>query len=253
MLNWIKRLRGFQPLKKLLYAVVGFITYFGLAVVNKIQISGMEHLKKLPKSNVLFVSNHQTYFADVIAFIHIFCAHKWRKLNKLGAPYYLLNPFTNVHYIAAEETMKSSFISKILAQAGAISIKRTWREGGKEIKREIDSADTQKIDEALSKSWVITFPQGTTKPFAPGRKGTAHIIKKNNPIVVPIVIDGFRKAFNKQGLKFEEKGTILSICFKEPIVFDSTETIDTIMDTIMEAIEQSTAHMLKIDNPDFSA
>jgi 1-acyl-sn-glycerol-3-phosphate acyltransferase len=253
MLNWVKRLRGFQPLKKILYAVVGFITYSGLTVVNKIQISGMEHLKKLPKTNVLFVSNHQTYFADVITFIHIFCAHKWRKINKLGLPYYLLNPFTNVHYIAAEETMNSSFISKILAKAGAITIKRTWREGGKDIKREIDTTDTQKIDETLSKSWVITFPQGTTKPFAPGRKGTAYIIKKNNPIVVPIVINGFWNAFGKKGLRLKEKGCMLSVCFKEPIHFDINETVDAIMEKVMDAIEQSASYMMNISNPDMNA
>ncbi len=34
----------------------------------------MEHLVDLPESNVLFVSNHQTYFADVAAMYHAFCA-----------------------------------------------------------------------------------------------------------------------------------------------------------------------------------
>ena len=102
----MERLSEVNPLRKLMYAVIGACTYPGIAIVNKIKISGTKYLRNLPKKNVLFVSNHQTYFADVIAFIHVFCAVKWRKINKLGIPYYLLNPFSNVNFIAAEETMK---------------------------------------------------------------------------------------------------------------------------------------------------
>src|SRR5258705_5910864 len=101
-----ERLKHFNLVRKIVYVIVGFISYPGLAMINKLTISGTEHIKKLPKSNVLFVSNHQTYFADVIAFLHIFCAVKCGKRNQLGVPYYLLNPFTRVHYVAAEATMK---------------------------------------------------------------------------------------------------------------------------------------------------
>ena len=97
----------------------------------------MEHLKGLPKKNVLFVSNHQTYFADVIAFLHIFCAHRWRKQNKLGIPYYLLLPFTKINFVAAEETMKSSLLTKIFALAGALTVKRTWNKGGTEDRKSV--------------------------------------------------------------------------------------------------------------------
>lgn len=225
--------------------MVGIITYPGLAIINKLKIEGTEHLEKLPKSNVLFVSNHQTYFADVITFLHIFCAVKWRKKNRLGLPYYLLNPFVNLYYVAAEETMKGSFISRVFALAGALTVKRTWRADGKDVQRQIDTTDTQKIDEALEKSWVITFPQGTTKPFAPGRKGTAHIIKNNQPIVVPVVINGFWRAFNKKGLKFKKKGSLLSVKIKEPLIIDYTQPIEQILDEVMDAIEQSKKYMLK--------
>lgn len=238
-------LKKVKLVRKLFYAVVGIVTYPGLAMVNKIKISGTEYLKQLPKQNVLFVSNHQTYFADVMAFLHIFCAVKWRKINKLGLPYYLLNPFVNVNFVAAEETMKDNLLTKFFTLAGAITIKRTWRAGGKDIKREVDSNDYTKIYEALKKRWVITFPQGTTKPFAPGRKGTAHIIKEMNPVVVPVVINGFWRAFNRKGLKFKKKGTVLSVQFKEPIHFDTSLTIDEILDQVMDAIEQSTQFMLQ--------
>lgn len=239
------RLREWRPLRKVIYGIVGAITYPGLVLVNKISISGTEHIKNLPRKNVLFVSNHQTYFADVITFIHIFCAVKWRKKNKLGIPFYLLYPFTNLYYVAAEETMKGSLISRIFAMAGALTVKRTWRAGGEAVKREIDPTDTIKIDQALQKSWVITFPQGTTKPFAPGRKGTAHIIKNNQPIVVPVVINGFWRAFNKTGLKFKKKGSLLSVRFKAPLEIDYNAPVEKILDTVMDAIEQSRAYMLK--------
>lgn len=239
------RLREWRPLRKMVYALVGAFTYPGLVIVNKISITGTENLKGLPRRNVLFVSNHQTYFADVITFLHIFCAVKWRKRNRLGIPYYLLHPFTNVYYVAAEETMKGSFVSRIFALAGALTVKRTWRANGEAVQREVDSSDTIKIDQALKKSWVITFPQGTTKPFAPGRKGTAHIIKNNQPVVVPVVINGFWRAFNKTGLKFKKKGSILSVRFKAPLDIDYNEPVEKILDKVMEAIEQSRNYMLK--------
>ncbi|HEX2534513.1 MAG TPA: 1-acyl-sn-glycerol-3-phosphate acyltransferase, partial [Chitinophagaceae bacterium] len=107
------RLKEVKLVRKLVYALVGVFSYPGIALVNKLKIQGTEHISNLPNRRVLFVSNHQTYFADVITFLHIFCAVKWRKKNRLGVPYYLLNPFTSVYYVAAEETMKSSWISRL--------------------------------------------------------------------------------------------------------------------------------------------
>jgi len=199
----------------------------------------------LPRKNVLFVSNHQTYFADVITFLHIFCAVKWRKKNRLGVPYYLLNPFTRVYYVAAEETMRGSWISRLFTLAGALTVKRTWREGGQEVRRGLDPSDTRKIERALKENWIITFPQGTTKPFAPGRKGTALIIKHHKPIVVPVVISGFWRAFNKKGLKFKKKGSLLSVRFKEPMDIDYDAPAEEILEKVMFAIEQSKGHMMK--------
>lgn len=119
----LERLKHIRIVRSLVYGVVGAVSYPGLTMVNKIRIEGTEHLKNLPRKNVLFVSNHQTYFADVITFLHIFCAVKWRKENKLGIPYYLLNPFTNVYFVAAEETMNGSFISRLFKMAGALTVK----------------------------------------------------------------------------------------------------------------------------------
>jgi 1-acyl-sn-glycerol-3-phosphate acyltransferase len=232
-------------IKGFVYFIVGILTYPGLNIINKLRITGMEHLKELPKQNVLFVSNHQTYFADVITFIHIFCANRWGIKNKLPIPYYLLWPFTKIKYVAAEETMKSSLLTRFFTLAGALTVKRTWSDGGKEIRRGLDPSDTRKIFDALKNNWVITFPQGTTKAFAPGRKGTAHIIKQTNPIIIPVVINGFSRAFNKKGLVIKRKGVPLSVRFKAPLQIDITQSNEVIMEQIMDAIEQSKKFMQK--------
>jgi len=245
MSSLFERLKRVRIVRALVYAIVGAASYPGLVWVNHLKISGTENIEHLPRRNVLFVSNHQTYFADVITFLHIFCAVKWKKKNRLGLPFYLLNPFTRVYYVAAAETMKSSFISRIFTWAGAITVKRTWRAEGKEVRRGLDPGDTRKIARALENNWVITFPQGTTKPFAPGRKGTAFIIKHYKPVVIPVVISGFWRAFNKKGLRFKKKGTLLSVHFKEPLQFTYEESIDIILEKVMDAIEQSKKFMMK--------
>ncbi|MCX6320003.1 MAG: lysophospholipid acyltransferase family protein [Bacteroidetes bacterium] len=244
MASFSDRLKNFHPVRKIVYFFVGLFSYPGLAIINKLKISGTEHFKDLPPRNVLFVSNHQTYFADVITFLHIFCAVKWRKNNRLGVPYYLLNPFTRVNYVAAEETMKGSFISRIFLLAGGLTVKRTWKAEGNEKRRGLDPSDTRKITRALQHNWVITFPQGTTKPFAPGRKGTALIIKQMKPVVIPVVISGFWRAFNKKGLRFKKKNTLLTVTFKPPLVIDYEAPAELILTQIMDAIEQSKKFML---------
>jgi len=239
MSNLFTRFKESGFVKGLVYAVIGAISYPGLAVINKLQINGMDKLQKLPKKNVLFVSNHQTYFAEVIAFLHIFCAVSWRKKNKLGIPYYLLWPYTRVQFVSAEETMKKNWLSKIFALAGSIMVKRVWVDDAKEKRKGLDPSDTRKISRALEKNWIITFPQGTTTPFAKGRKGTAFIIKHHKPVVIPVVIEGFNKAFDKKGLKFVKKGTKLSVTFKDPMEIDFEASTEKILEDIMDAIEQS--------------
>ncbi len=232
-------------IRGIIYCIVGVFTYPGLCIVNKLEIEGMEKLKKLPKRNVLFVSNHQTYFADVITFIHIFCAVKWGKEKELGIPYYLLWPRTSIRFVAAEETMKSNWLTKLFTLGGAITVKRTWRSEGTEVRRNINPRDTRNITKALTENWVITFPQGTTKPFAPGRKGTAFIIKQTRPVVVPVVITGYWRAFNKKGLVFKKKGSKLSVRFKDPLTIDYEDSLEDILAQVMDSIEQSKSFMKK--------
>src|ERR1700688_1726694 len=120
MSSFSERIKNIQFFRKIIYFIIGVVSYPGLMIVNKLKISGTENIRDLPRDNVLFVSNHQTYFADVITFLHIFSAVKWGKRNRLGFPYYLFNSFTKVYYVAAEETMRGSWISRLFTVAGAL-------------------------------------------------------------------------------------------------------------------------------------
>jgi 1-acyl-sn-glycerol-3-phosphate acyltransferase len=189
----------------------------------------------------LFISNHQTYFADVVAMFHVFNASLSGRDNSIKNVSYLWNPKLNIYYVAAKETMHAGLLPKIFAYAGAITVERTWRSRGKDVaeKREVNPNDTENIRIALQDGWVITFPQGTTKSFKPVRKGTAHIIKEHRPIVVPIVIDGFRRSFDKKGLRLKKKGIQQSFVIKKPLDIDyDNDSIEQIVEKVEFAIEQ---------------
>jgi len=232
-------------LKNLMIKGFGLVSHRRYNGFNKLKIEGSDIIRSLPESNVLFVSNHQTYFADVAAMLHVFnAALKGRKDNIKGVIRYLKKPKLNIYFVAAKETMSKGLLPRIFAYAGAITVQRTWREAGKDIQRPVNPDDSEQIGVALKDGWVITFPQGTTKPFKPIRKGTAHIIKNYKPIVVPIVIDGFRRSFNKQGILIKKRGILQSMVIKEPLEIDyENEDVDELVDKISYAIEQHPSFM----------
>ena len=226
-------------LKKWLVRIFGVISHGRYRRFNKLQIEGSEIIRDLPETNVLFVSNHQTYFADVAAMFHVFNAALKGRVDSLKNIGYIWQPKLNIYFIAASETMKSGFLPKIFAYAGSVSIERTWRSAGKEVNRQVKMSDISNIKKALDDGWVITFPQGTTKPFKPIRRGTAHIIKTYKPVVVPIVIDGFRRSFDKKGLIIKKRNILQSMVIKPPMEIDyENETVDEIVKRIEFEIEQ---------------
>jgi 1-acyl-sn-glycerol-3-phosphate acyltransferase len=225
-------------IKRLLIKNIGRLTWKRYAKSNNITIEGAEVLSKLPDRNVLFVSNHQTYFADVIAFLHVFCAARNGQTN-IEDRRYLRNPRVNSYFVAAEETMKKGLLPRIFAYVGSVSIQRTWKQGSKDVNRKVRLDDISNIGIALNDGWVINFPQGTTKAYAKGRRGVVLILKKYNPIVVPVVIDGFRRAFDKRGLKMKKKGVNLSVRFKDILDIDMSKSADEILQVLMDSIEQS--------------
>lgn len=226
-------------LKKWLIRIFGVLTHRRYRGFNELQIEGSEIIKNLPDTNVLFVSNHQTYFADVTAMFHVFNASLSGRVDSIKNIGYIWQPKLNIYYVAAKETMKAGLLARIMAYAGAVSVERTWRAKGQEVNRTVNPDDTKNIGVALEDGWVITFPQGTTKPFKPIRKGTAHIIKQYKPTVIPIVIDGFRRSFDKKGLRIKKRGILQSFQIKEPLEIDyENESIEEIVKKIEFAIEQ---------------
>jgi 1-acyl-sn-glycerol-3-phosphate acyltransferase len=199
-------------IKKWLIRILGALTHRRFRGFNELQIEGSEIIKDLPDTNVLFISNHQTYFADVVSMFHVFNASLSKREDSIKNIGYLWNPKLNIYYVAAKE---------------------------KDVNRQVKMSDISNISKALDDGWVITFPQGTTTPFKPIRKGTAHIIKRYKPIVVPIVIDGFRRSFDKKGLRIKKKNIMQSFEIKKPLDIDyDNETIPEIVEKIEYAIEQ---------------
>ena len=215
-------------LKRIIIAFVGFITHKSFRSKN-FKLIGSKNLINLPENNVLFISNHQTYFYDVIAMLHVFNSSVKGKIDSVKRPKYLFNPKTNLYFIAAVETMKNSLITKLLAYAGAILIQRSWRDSGESINREVRSQDPSNINLALEDGWVITFPRGTTDKTKPVRKGTAYIIKNNLPIIVPIKLSGFSDVFQRNGLKVLNRKKSFSMEICEPVYGDiCNKSIDEI-------------------------
>lgn len=239
-------------LKRFIIRILGALTHRRFKGFNKLEIEGSEIIKDLPDTQVLFVSNHQTYFADVVAMFHVFNASLSGRTDSIKNIGYLWRPKLNIYFVAAKETMKSGLLPKILAYAGSISIERTWREKGKDINRQVKMSDVSNISKALNDGWVITFPQGTTKPWRPIRRGTAHIIKMNKPIVVPIVIDGFRRSFDKKGIRIKKRGILQSMIIKKPLEIDyENDSVDEIVEMLQFAIEQHPSLLKVISKEEF--
>ena len=216
-------------IKKWIIRIIGTLSHRRYHGYNDLQIEGSDILRNLPETNVLFISNHQTYFADVVAMFHVFNAALSGRDDNIKNVGYLWDPKLNLYYVAAKETMKSGFLPK----------------------RQVKMSDISNINKALNDGWVITFPQGTTTPFKPIRKGTAHIIKRYKPIVVPIVIDGFRRSFDKKGIRIKKKNILQSMEIKAPLDIDyDVESIDQIVEKIEYAIEQHPSFLKVISKED---
>ena len=226
-------------IKKWVIRIVGIVSYRRFRGINNLIITGTENIKNLPEKNVLFISNHQTYFADASAIIHVINATLSGRSDTIKNVSYIWRPKLNLYFIAAKETMRDGLLPKILSYAGSIPIERTWRDGGKDVVRSVNKVNIKAINSALEDGWVITFPQGTTKPWMPVRKGTAHIIKTNRPVVIPIVIDGFRRSFDRKGLYLKKRGVNQKLEVKPPLDIDyDNDNLDKIVQKIGESIEQ---------------
>ena len=137
----------------MLIRYLGVLTHRRYRGFNELNIEGSEHIKNLPDANVLFVSNHQTYFADVVAMFHVFNASLHGRIDSIKNVGYLWQPKLNMYFIAAKRTMKASLLPRILAYAGSVSIERTWREAVKDVQRQVKMSDISNNGTALNDGW----------------------------------------------------------------------------------------------------
>ena len=134
----------------MLTILIGLLTHRRFRGFNELRIDGSDIIKNLPDKNVLFVSNHQTYFADVVSMFHVFNASLKGRVDSIKNIGYIWNPKLNLYFIAAKETMRSGLLPRILAYAGSVSIERTWRSKGEDINRQVKMSDVSKIGVALN-------------------------------------------------------------------------------------------------------
>ncbi len=160
---------------------VGFsVPYF--SILNDVHVEGDEILPELPKRNVVFLSNHQTYFLEAIAFFDlVYVRHQMALENPL------------VCFSAAEETMRKNLLTRIMSLAGGVTFRRSFREGGADVRRPVDLEGVSRVEQAIHNGWLLHFPAGTTKKGAPLRSGVSRLLHSSRAVAVPVRIDGFRE------------------------------------------------------------
>jgi 1-acyl-sn-glycerol-3-phosphate acyltransferase len=172
--RWLRRglLAGFG---------VGFtVPYF--AILNDVHVEGDDVLKELPRTNVVFLANHQTYFLEAIAFFDLVYV---RHQMPLESPI--------VRFSAAEETMKQNLLTKLMTLAGGVTFKRNFREAGQDVSRAVDMDGVARVEEAIKDGWLLHFPAGTTKKGAPLRGGVTRLLHNTRAVALPMRVEGFRE------------------------------------------------------------
>lgn len=224
-----------------MFVALGFFDWVRFGVFNRLTYEGREHLVGLPPTGVLLVANHLTYYIDVLAIHHAIASKRCSPLDGFRAN-------LDVGFIAAFETLNErGLVPRLFNYCGAVLVRRTWREGEREVKRPIDPADLERIGDALRRGWLITFPQGTTTPGAPVRKGTAHLIREHHPIVVPVRVEGFDRAFDRKGLRRIGRGVALSVRFGAPLDIKPDDSVERIVETLAEAITPNATPRTRFD------
>jgi 1-acyl-sn-glycerol-3-phosphate acyltransferase len=159
---------------------VGFTVPY-LAILNDVHVEGDEVLKDLPRRNVVFLANHQTYFMEALAFFDlVYVRHQFP----------LEDPV--LRFSAAEETMKKNLLTKLMTLAGGVTFRRSFREGGVDVNRPVDLDGVARVAEAIHDGWLLHFPAGTTKKGAPLRSGVTRVLHNTKAVALPVRVDGFR-------------------------------------------------------------
>lgn len=164
--------------------IAGIGTGFSLpyfALLNQVRVKGDALLDRLPRRNVVFLANHQSYFLEAVAFFDlVYVRHQFD----------LEDPV--LRFSAAEETMQKNVLTQLLGRAGSVTLKRSFRDAGGDTSRPVDTRGAARIEKAIRTGWLLHFPAGTTRQGAPFRAGVARLLHNTKAIAVPVRVDGFR-------------------------------------------------------------
>ena len=182
----------------------GVIASFGLGftvpylqLLNEVEVEGDDLLGDLPRRNVVFLCNHQTYFMEAIAFFDLVYVRHQMPLED-----------PTLRFSAATETLKKNLLTAFMKLAGGVTLDRSFRSGGAEVSRPVDVEGAQRVMEAIRSGWLLHFPAGTTQRGAPLRSGVARILHDTRAIAVPVRVDGFRNLL----LKGQLPGKLFKAC-----------------------------------------
>ena len=153
-----------------------------LSILNDVHVEGDELLPELPRRNVVFLANHQTYFMEALAFFDLVYVRYQLPLE---------DPI--LRFSAAEETMKKNLLTSLMRLAGGVTFKRSFRADGVDVRRPVDLDGVERVQQAIEEGWLLHFPAGTTRKGAPLRPGVARLLHQTRAIAVPVRVDGFRQ------------------------------------------------------------
>ena len=126
-------------------------------------VEGDEILPELPRRNVVFLANHQTYFMEALAFFD---------LVYVRYQFPLEDPI--LRFSAAEETMKKNLLTALMTLVGGVTFKRSFRAGGVDVQRPVDLDGVERVQEAIQEGWLLHFPAGHhAKGCSPAGRGGA--------------------------------------------------------------------------------
>jgi 1-acyl-sn-glycerol-3-phosphate acyltransferase len=217
-------------MKRLVFVLLGVYAWALFRVINRLRSEGRENLADLPSTNVLLVSNHQTYYMDVLGIHSAIASESCGPLD--GFRHNLA-----IGFVAAVETLNErGLLPRIFKFAGAVLVRRSWRDGERDVQRPVDPRDIGRVVDALRRGWLITFPQGTTTENAPVRRGTAHVIHETMPVVVPVLVEGFDRAFSRKGLRCIARGVDLVVRFGKPLSIAPEDSADRIVEILTVAM-----------------
>jgi 1-acyl-sn-glycerol-3-phosphate acyltransferase len=168
-------------IRRAFIAVAGrALTYPYFELLNKLKVNGEDLLDRLPLDGVVFLSNHQTYFVEAVAFYHLTYIRHRKPYEK---------PF--LRFSAAEETMKTNLLTAFMTKAGGVTFRRSFREGGVDVNRPVDLDGVSRVEDAIRNGWLLHFPTGTTQKGAQIRPGIAQLLHRTRSVAVPVRVDGF--------------------------------------------------------------